>query len=202
MRMRCTLICGLQLIIQVYPTFAGAQARADSLPFHRGQWGVEFPIESSVGAGFMRFTSHENAIFLHPRVEFRGTEVITPGFSTRSEESMLISLAVGPRAYSHLAERVIGFFTFGVEPSWALSRFTQRYHDNVGNYLSSWRTLGFGVFGEVGGDYMVTAHLSVGARIGFKASRYRLFPKGTTTSVTTGSDVELSGSRITGALYF
>lgn len=139
---------------------AGQEPAAET--FHRGQWGADVFISGGFGgAGVLKFTSPSRAWVIDGFGFVRSDKTSPPqGFTGSTTRYANFTARFGRRRYKPMASRVLGTLTVGVSASYANTRT-----DNSGTALSL-RSLGGGLFGELGGQWMVTPHLSLGATWG------------------------------------
>ena len=148
----------------------GADTTA-TLPFRRGQWGAEVDVVSEYSnLGLLRFRSDRSAWLL--RVGFYGA-------SERSEYDYAddtldveretvdatVSIAAGLRRYRPIAPRAAAYTTVGLTAGGDRYRF--EYTDAQGSERWGWNA---GAFGELGGTWIVTRNLSLGAAWSVRAS--------------------------------
>lgn len=170
-------------------------ATVDSLPFRRGQWGAEFGIDDgTVGLGVLRFRSKRTAWQLNGNFAASWSKS-DPYFGDQSEKDIFINLRAGPRRYRPIAADVAAYVGMGLVGGYGWS-------DGTNNWRRTWNA---GVFGELGGAYFVTRHLTLGARVDASASyaEYRqassLFPE---IQRDRRFGLGVSSVRIVGGLYF
>ncbi len=155
------LFCG---ILPLAATRAHAQAQAaDSTGFRAGQWGAEFSLGSgalnSTGAGVLRFTSARRALVLD--VQGQLSRDTGDGDSRQTQSGLRVRL--GTRWYRSLSRNVLQSLTVGVLAShdrreWRNSSLIQVPAANTRSTFT-----GGGAFAELGGSWMVTPQLSLGA---------------------------------------
>ncbi len=147
------------------PIFAvRAQApAADSTGFRAGQWGAEFSLGSnlgsSTGVGVLRFHTGRRALVL----DVAGQVSRQSGNAPLTQTQSFARLRLGTRWYRPVAGKVLQSLTLGV----LMSR-DQRAQKNLnlisGASAQTRSTLtGGGPFAELGGSWMVTSQLSLGA---------------------------------------
>ena len=169
----------LAALLVVAPRVGRAQApaAADSLPFARGQWGVQVTGGASlVSVGALRFTSPRAAWLLDVAAGVTRSETrVEPGpdsplppdaGASQVTSSGGANVRVGRRYYRPLGRSVATFATAGVSASYAGARSTQ-----PGSLRTT--TLGGGLFGDLGATYFVTPHLGLGASVTLDASYAR-----------------------------
>ena len=139
-------------------------AKGNATPFHKGQWAAQFQAGTAFGSlGFIKFRSPTRALVLDLRLSGSHSEaMLTDSNGTRF--SGLHSIAstqvrFGWRRYSGdgTAAKVVSHHSFG-----ALAGFE---HDVAAGPSGSSRTNRWtvGAFGDVGGTYLVTSRLGIGA---------------------------------------
>jgi len=136
----------------------------DSTPFHKGQWAAQFQAGTAFGSlGFIKFRSPTRALVLDLHVSGSHSEtMVTDSSGTRFgglNSTASTQVRFGWRRYSGdgTVARVVSHHSFG-----ALAGFE---HD-VGAGPSGWskaNTWTIGAFGDVGGTYLVTSRLGIGA---------------------------------------
>lgn len=152
------------LLLSTLPVAARAQsAAADSTGFRAGQWGAEFTLGTgsgiASGVGALRFFSESRALLL----DVNGRLFRETGDAPTKRTESAIILRVGPRWYRPVKGRVLQYLSLGVIAS--------HERRDIPDYVSSSyppSTLkstasGAGAFGELGGSWMVTPQLSLGA---------------------------------------
>lgn len=159
---RLAVLAGTLLL--TFPFAAhGQSATTDSTGFRAGQWGAEFTLGTgngvASGVGALRFFSDRRALLLDVNGRFTRASGDAP---LRGTESSL-NLRIGPRWYRPVKGRVLQYISVGVIAS----------HDRRENPIftssldpitqSTTKSYGGGAFGEVGGSWMVTSQLSLGA---------------------------------------
>lgn len=137
----------------------------DSTPFRHGQWATQFGAGSSlVSLGALAFTTSHRAWLIDIRINggHSHSEYTIPGDSLVAEE-FTSDFSIGPRLglrFYHVRKREIaGFESVGVSGGYVHScrRSTFLAYSACSNGWSA------GVFGELGGAYLLTPHLSIGA---------------------------------------
>lgn len=143
---------------------AGAQ-QTDSLPFRKGQWGVEFSASDFGGVGALRFTSPKRAwLFdVSARIRNEGGDSDDAAFNRVSDVNDVFA-RLGYRWYGTLAPRVVRHAGLGL----AASRRSSK--EQLGGLLSSFPAPideradeSLGVYAELGAHWMITHNLSLGA---------------------------------------
>ncbi len=158
-----TLFAALVLL----PVSALAQdstARHDATPFHKGQWAAQFQAGTAFGSlGFIKFRSPTRALVLDLRIIGSHSEaMLTDSSGTRFSglhSTASSQVRFGWRRYSGdgPAAKLVSHYSFG-----ALTGFE---HDVGAGPSGSSRTNRWtiGAFGDVGGTYLVTSRLGIGA---------------------------------------
>ncbi len=137
----------------------------DSTPFRRGQWALQFGAGASLASvGALKFTSPTRAWLLdlqlsaghsHSTAEF-SPDTVSEQFSSRAS----VTARAGRRFYEVRHRAVAGYQTLGV-----LAGFmhdcsgSSGFQGSGGGCLNGWTA---GAFGELGGAYLLTSHLSIG----------------------------------------
>lgn len=173
---------------------SAASAQSDSLPFRRGQWGVEFGVnEGSIGLAVLKFRSPHRAWLLNLTGSASWTE--QEGDIDRSSSEFHISARFGPRRYRQLVEDAAAHAGVGLLGT---------YRRADGTIQS--RVWSGGVYAEVGAIYLVTSRLSLGgqvqATVDYQWAQAR-YPADTPLFIRDRSfNIGLRAPRIVGALYF
>lgn len=163
--MRHHLILAGALLLSTTPASAARaqSAPSDSTGFRAGQWGAEFTLGTgsgiASGVGALRFFSDRRALLVDVNGRFTRASGDGPLKSTES----ILNVRIGPRWYRPVKGRVLQYVSLGVIAS------HERRENPV--FMSSLdpttqfttKSVGGGAFGEVGGSWMVTSQLSLGA---------------------------------------
>lgn len=137
---------------------APAGKSAAESPFHARQWAAEFLASSNTdNLGILRFHSPTKAWLLNV-----GTSIITGTVTFNGqkldESTKAYEIRFGHRWYHVAQDNVVAFGSLG-----ALVNYSdQKQEVAVGQPPRSTRLAAFGGFGELGGNYLVTPHLSLG----------------------------------------
>ncbi|HEU5260644.1 MAG TPA: hypothetical protein VFU41_04365 [Gemmatimonadales bacterium] len=153
---------------------------SDSTPFRSGQWAAQFGVSSGYASlGVLKFTAPTRAWLLDARLsgghedrEIRSTNPDTT--ITQWESDASVTLRLGRRFYASARDHVVGLYTIGASGGFTHSAGGQR--PGSGGQTNGWNV---GVFFELGGSYLVTRRLSLGA-LGSASLSYSRF-------VSTGS---------------
>ncbi len=138
--------------------------KGNATPFHTGQWAAQFQAGTAFGSlGFIKFRSPTRALVLDLRLSGSHSEtMVTDSSGTRFGGLHSIAstqLRFGWRRYSGdgPAAKVVSHHSFG-----ALGGFE---HDVGAGRTGSSTTNSWtiGAFGDVGGTYLVTSRLGIGA---------------------------------------
>lgn len=160
--MRLNVFMGLIALGSCLPlSTARAQAPAsDSIGFRAGQWGAEFSLGNgslnTTGAGVLRFQSARRALVL----DMSANVYSQSAGEGSSEDQSAIRVGLGTRWYRPVTRNVLQSLTLGVlvsRDSRELKRSDPLAVDT--RYTS---TQG-GAFAELGGSWLVTPQLSLGA---------------------------------------
>lgn len=131
-----------------------------STPFHGGQWAAEFSIGNGFNSvGFARFRSPTSAWIVDFGGSYQFTRDSAQGVLIRVR-STAVNTRLGLRSYHPMGSQIHRTITAGLTA--AYNRISQ---EQLGTTLAQ-RSLGLGVFGNLGGIWMVTTHLSLGASWG------------------------------------
>ena len=148
----------------------------DSTPFRRGQWALQFGAGASLASvGGLKFTSPTRAWLLdlqltaghsHSTIQF-SPDTVSEQFSSHAG----ITARAGRRFYEVRHRAVAGYQTLGVLAGFTHSCSGTSGFRAVGGYCANGWTAG--AFGELGGAYLLTSHLSIGggAAASFSYSR-------------------------------
>lgn len=137
---------------------------SDSTPFRAGQWAAQFGVSSGYASlGVLKFTAPTRAWLLdvrlsggHENREFRSTSPDTTIKQWESDAS--VTLRLGRRFYASARDHVVGLYSIGASGGFAHSAGGQG--QGSGGETNGWNV---GVFFELGGSYLVTRRLSLGA---------------------------------------
>ena len=185
----------------VFPLSLFAQdstTRIAATPFRGGQWAAQFQAGSSFASlGFVKFRSPTRALVLDVRVSGSHSESqATDTAGTRFvgfNSNAFTQLRFGWRRYGAGEAKVVSHYTLGV-----LAGFDHRASGStVGAFEdNSWTA---GVFGDVGGTYLLTPRFGLGALAAVSLTY--------STSVRTqkplnvkGRDWQIGGSAVSAAL--
>ena len=139
-------------------------AKGNATPFRKGQWAAQFQAGTAFGSlGFIKFRSPTRALVLDLRISGSHSEtMVTDSSGTRFGDlhsTAVTQVRFGWRRYSGdgTAAKVVSHHSFG-----ALAGFE---HDvgaaRTGSSSANRWTIG--AFGDVGGTYLVTPRLGIGA---------------------------------------
>jgi hypothetical protein len=179
----------------------------DSTPFRRGQWALQFGAGANLASlGALRFTSPTRAWLLDLQVT-AGHSHTTTQFSpdTVSDEfssHAVITARAGRRFYEVRHRAVAGYQTLGVLAGFTHSCSGTSGFQAVGGFCANGWTAG--AFGELGGAYLLTSHLSVGGAAAASFSYSRSWFRASAQSKQTRWSYELSspGFSFTTTIYF
>lgn len=179
---------------------ASAQITGDTarVKFHPGQWGVEFiPNRDANTIGVLRFATPTRAWVLDGSANLDW--ITLPGAGDFGKDatghSMSVSATFGPRWYHAAGARVVGFGGWGITGSYSRAQGPQ----NPTRY-ELWSA---GAYGELGMQYLLTPHLSVGGRGTLQASRIDNHSSSDTASTRQiGYHLGAGGLQVTGTIYF
>lgn len=164
------------------PLVSGQESTAsDSTPFRSGQWAAQFGLASGYASlGVLKFTAPTRAWLLDVRVsgghgdgEFRSTNPDTTITVWESDAS--VTLRLGRRFYTAARDHVVALYTIGASGGFAHSAGGQRPGSE--GEVNGWNV---GVFFELGGSYLVTRRLSLGALGSASLSYSRSVSRGNT----------------------
>jgi hypothetical protein len=149
-------------------------SRTDSLPFRKGQWAGQFTASSEhSNVGVLHFRSPRVAWLINGNINLStGTDkssrqIDTATYADRNERTAsFVSLRLGRRVYHPLAFHAGGFYSLGVVGGGGWSRSAVSYSSPTSQATgvdrfsqSDWHA---GLFGEVGGTYLIIDHVSLG----------------------------------------
>ena len=170
-------------------------------PFHARQWGADFSIGSGFShIGFLRFRDARRAWVLDIGGGLGNTNQKDSASSLEVKISTFSgSIRLGGRRYRTLGSRAYAVTTLGISGSYLHNSSTQ-----VGFGSTSVNTWSAGLFAEVAGEWMVTAHLGLGASWGVSAVYDHSVARGPATSKATihGIGLNLGNLGLRGAFYF
>jgi len=139
--------------------------KVSATPFRRGQWAAQFQAGTAFGSlGFIKFRSPTRALVLDLRVNGGHSESLRSDSSGAMQFTTLSSLAnvqarFGWRRYGGDGNgaKVVSNYTLGV-----LAGFNHSVAAGFGDRFDSngWSA---GVFGDVGGTYLLTSQFGIGA---------------------------------------
>lgn len=182
-----------------------AGAAKDSLPFHKGQWAAQFTAGTTFSnAGVLYFRSAANAWIATVSASYHSS-------SNRTDSSSLgprmtvdtwvssATLRFGTRHYSSMGKSTALFTTFGVLGTGGSSTSSSSF-----GARGKTSTFGAGVFGELGANYMITRHLSLGASAGIQATYQSNWSSDDSGLSSAGRDFLISGAllSLTLGVYF
>ena len=186
----------LAAVVAAMPPARLVGQAADSVRFHRGQWGTDFTIGYGfVGAGVIRFHGPARALVLGLGGQF-ATGSSTGAFGEPALHLMAVNLSLGARRYHALAPRLLVYRTFGLAGSY------NRNSQSGGTSSVAWTA---GVFASAGAGWMVTPHLELGAEWKLSASFGRQTVSGSGLPNAGGYNtwsVMLGMPDLVGQLYF
>jgi len=155
-------VCFVALLV---PGIAAAQeaTRPDTTPFHDGQWAAQFGLGFNISSlGLLKFRSPTSAWLVDAALSGHHAET-RYGSSVVVDSRVTVTLRLGRRRY-HSARaqgRVATFHTVGVSAGFQHGAFTQPFGPAGGS--NGWNT---GLFGDIGGSYLASSNLSLGATAG------------------------------------
>jgi hypothetical protein len=167
----CIFVCAL-IALSAAPLDAQGLQSAAALPFHKGQWGAEFGIGSYFPSlGFLKFRSERSAWMgdVGINVSAAAGRFEPDSGDAQDTESLDFGTTIraGIRRYRPLGERVAAFTTFGATVGGNTYR---REQEGALPYRSQQTTWRGGAFGEIGGAWLVTRNLTLGATYGGSAT--------------------------------
>ena len=193
-----TLFAALVLL----PVSALAQdstVRRDATPFHKGQWAAQFQAGTAFSSlGFIKFRSPTRALVLDLRIDGSHSEAILTDSGGKRfgglQSEAFTQLRFGWRRYSGdgTAAKVVSHYSFG-----ALAGFEHHVAGAPGGSSRSnaWTA---GVFGDVGGTYLLTSRFGIGALATAAVSYRNAVSK--SSFGTASRDWSIGGSAVTASL--
>lgn len=194
------------LLLLAVPAGAQQGDSATATPFRPGQWAVQFsPGYSTPSLGALRFRSPRSAWVIDASLSgFFGEDEgdVTDGDRT----DLRAALELGTRRFRPVAERVHAYTGFGIfgsvlETSRELGPTVSGVTDE-----SQYRA---GLYAELGGNWMITPHLALGARTRFQAGyqrqdiEYAITSPGFDPSIeSNGAFVNLGGVQVLATIFF
>lgn len=173
--------------------------RSDTTPFRRGQWAAQFQAGSGFGSlGFLKFRSPKRALVLDVRIGGAHSEsMVTDSSGTRFagfSSSVFTQLRFGWRRYGVGEAKIVSHYTLGV-----LAGFDHRASGSPGGggfEDNSWIA---GVFGDVGGTYLLTPRFGLGALAAVSLTYSRSVRTQTVLKVK-GRDWQIGGSAVSASM--
>jgi hypothetical protein len=161
-RLRLIALAALTSALPVLAVRAQAPA-ADSTGFRAGQWGTEFTLGSNLGnptgVGALRFHNARRALLL----DVLGRVSRQAGDAPWTESQTFGRLRLGTRWYRPVTRQVLQSFTLGALMSRDRLTQQQRFAGIGDSAQTRYSSTGGGLFAELGANWMVTTHLSLGA---------------------------------------
>ena len=198
--LRRILVC----IVVIACSASAVHVQDQPLPFRRGQWGANLNFGGfgfGPGAGFLRFRDARHAWVLdaggslsHSRAQNDSSAVL---LSTFTQNSGAINVRLGTRSYHAMGDHADRQLTIGITGQY--SRASDRAttgESSVG--------LAAGVYAELGGEWLVTRHLGLGASWGAALSYSWSHAVSSPAYDEHGHTISFSAGtlQIHGALYF
>jgi len=166
--------------------------------FHRGQWGADFSVTGGFyGTGLVKFRSPTRAWVLDVFGGFRSVQD-SAQFAYHEGATQQVWLEFGSRNYRPLGSRVYRTLTFGV-----LGSYDHR-SDSVSMGATAHTTnWGAGLFADLGAEWMVTPHMSLGATWEVRAQYSHEHSTQSGNALDSDSfELTFDGIGLRGALYF
>ncbi|HEX4573586.1 MAG TPA: hypothetical protein VH158_00545 [Gemmatimonadales bacterium] len=157
----------VSILLSCAPVLLSAQATPapDTLPFRTGQWAAQFSGGAFASLGFLRFTAPTRAWLVdfvlsggHAHDQSRVNDsLVSDGFRSNA----FVTARLGRRFFQSRGKSVLTAQTVGV-----LAGFSHSCDGNTlqGTYCDNGWTAG--VFGELGGAYLITQRFSIGGSAG------------------------------------
>ena len=153
------------LVLPVSVFGQDSTAKGNATPFRKGQWAAQFQAGTAFGSlGFIKFRSPTRALVLDLRIDGSHSEAILTDSSGGKrfgglESEAFTQVRFGWRRYrgDGTAAKVVSHYSFG-----ALAGFEHHFGAARGGSSRSngWTA---GVFGDVGGTYLLTSRFGIGA---------------------------------------
>jgi hypothetical protein len=161
----CLLFLATSHQVAAQDSLLGSRPTRDSTPFRPGQWATQFGAGSNlVSLGALAFTTSHRAWLIDVRVygshshgEFRTTGDSLVNVEVTSDFS--IGPRLGLRFYHVRNRQIAGFESVGLSGGYVHSCRQSTFLAFSG-CSNGWSA---GMFGELGGAYLLTPHLSIGA---------------------------------------
>lgn len=189
------LFAQFSLPVLVLAPALAAQA-PDAAPFHKGQWGVDFRVGNGfAGVAALHFTSPTRAMLIDVSGGYSHGSTTNPALQGNAVN---VSVGLGRRGYHVMDPHVDRWTTLG------LSFIYNRQSVTQGGTTQTNQGLGAGIFANLGGTWLVTPHLGLGAQWQVDLT----YIHGSATSPISGSvtsdivTVELARVALTGQIYF
>jgi len=182
-----------------------ASAAKDSLPFHKGQWAAQFTAGTTFSnAGVLYFRSPANAWIMTIAASYSTSSdrVDSSDLGPKGTENTRagsVTLRLGTRHYASMGKSTALFTTFGVLASGGSGSVSNSVGGSGKNSV-----FGTGVFGELGANYMITHHFSLGAAAGIQAIYQSNWGSDAFGASSTGHAFAVSGAllSLTLGVYF
>ena len=161
MRALTLLSSGLLIPLSLFSQDSTAKP---STPFRRGQWATQFTVGSNFGSlGFLKFRTPTRALVLDVQLGGYHSEDATEDSSGTSQfaglnSSAFTQLRFGWRRYGGGEPKIVTHYTFGLLAGFNHSATAGRGGNSIQQNGWSW-----GLFGDLGGTYLVTPKLGLGA---------------------------------------
>jgi len=174
-------------------SLAAQDTTPDSLPFRRGQWAVQFVGSLGASVGLLKFRSPSSAWVVDVGVSGQHEEDIADT-SVAVHSQAFVSVLLGQRKYRSLATKVAAYRSLGLLMSYTHNLSSSPFSRSTSN---GWQ---LGPFANVGGTYLVTSHLGIGAtgqvRIAYGRSTFRssITPKTRSWSLSGTTSIGLQGA--------
>jgi hypothetical protein len=185
------------LLLAVPVATARAQEAPSSLPFHAGQWGLSANVTAaSAGIGALRFTAPSHAVVLDASFSVRRNSrtlpsTLDPSGTKESTTETFAAVDLGFRRYRSLSTTAALFHTFGVNV----------FQQGVGG--GGQRSWGAGIFGDLGGQYMLDPRFSLGVSAGLSLGySNRRFETGLGAARDESFGITTTPARLIGSVYF
>lgn len=166
----------------------------ETLPFRKGQWAAQFWFFGDAGIGALRFRSPSSAWVVNGSLQ-AGGDHSTDRRTTRASASV----RAGLRSYRTVVPRIARYHGGGIIADY--SHYESEYESDQTEAIS--RAGGGGLYGELGAEYLITRHLSLGANTSASAMvRGRKEGRELYNYSDFGWAVAAGGLRVLATLYF
>ncbi len=199
--MKCLPTLAAALVLLSVAAFGqDSTPKGNTTPFHRGQWAAQFQAGTAFGSlGFIKFRSATRALVLDLRIGGSHSEELRTDSTgadrfTGLRSNAFLQVRFGWRRYSGdgTGSKVVSHYSLGVLAGFDHSAFREPTFWDQSN---GWTA---GVFGDVGGTYLLTSRFGIGALATATLSYQNRMGK--SSSGTRVRDWSLGGSALSASL--